>query len=259
MTMHPAKLIAKSAVLAALAWSVPVGAPAGAQEVLPWANQPVAPQATAALPSGDQATLDAAQAQCGTLFEAACRDLKTCSWVGEVALPDGSVSPQRCVARPPAPPKAAKKTPKAPAVKKEAAAAPGAPAAPAVKAAVTRVEDVEGPAEHKKAPAEPKAVKKAAVPVIEPAAEATVEVTPEAAEKPVVVKPAVVEKKPDPAPQPNAEAAAAKEEPKKVETKSPIAAKPSQPAAAKMPSFSAVSPIMPGSESNAVVVTVPSR
>lgn len=247
--MKPAKLFARSAIAASLAWCAPAVA-----EELPWANQPVAPQAVAP-PSGDQATLEAAQTQCASLFEAACRDLKTCSWVGEVALPDGTVSPQRCVARPPAPPKAAKKTPKAPAAKKEAAA-PTAPAAPAVKAAVTRVEEVEAPTEPKKAPAKPKPVKQAAP---------TIEVTPEAAEKPVVVK------KPEPLPEAKVEATAKEEapaapaekaeaaEPKKTETKSPIAVKPTQPEGAKMPSFSTISPVMPGADSNAVVVTVPSK
>ena len=250
--MNPAKLFARNAIVASLAWCAPAVA-----EELPWANQPIAPQAVAP-PSGDQATLEAAQSQCASLFEAACRDLKTCSWVGEVALPDGTMTPQRCVARPPAPPKAAKKTPKAPAAKKEAAA-PTAPAAPAVKAAVTRVEEVEATAEPKKAPAKPKPVKQAAP---------TIEVTPEAAEKPIVV-----EKKPDPVAEPKVEATAKeapaepaekaevpepKNEPKKTETKSPIAVKPATPEGAQMPSFSAVSPVMPGADSNAVVVTVPS-
>jgi hypothetical protein len=245
--MIPAKLIARSAILTGLVWCAPAMA-----EELPWANQPAAaPQATLA-PSADQATLEAAQEQCASLFEAACRELKTCSWVGEVALSDGTMTPQRCVARPPAPPKAAKKTPKAPAVKKEAATAP---AAPAVKAAVTRAEDAEAPAP-KKAHAEPKPVKQAAP---------TIEVTPPAVDKPIIV-----EKKADPVPEAKVEATAKEEapaepaekaaaaEPKKTETKSPIAVKPSQPEGAKMPSFGSIAPIMPGSESNAVVVTVPS-
>lgn len=242
--MKPAKLFARSAIVASLAWCAPAVA-----EELPWANQPIAPQAVAP-PTGDQATLEAAQGQCASLFEAACRDLKTCSWVGEVALPDGTVSPQRCVARPPAPPKAAKKTPKAPAAKKEAAA-PTAPAAPAVKAAVTRVEEVEAPAEPKKAPAKPKPVKQAAP---------TIEVTPAAADKPVVVAPepkieATATEEAPAAPAEKAEAT----EPKKTETKSPIAVKPSKPEGAQMPSFSTISPVMPGADSNAVVVTVPSK
>jgi hypothetical protein len=242
--MISARCIVTSAILTGLVW----GAPATAEE-LPWAKQPLAPQAEIA-PSADQATLDAAQQQCGGLFEAACRDLKTCSWVGEIALPDGTMTPQRCVARPPAPPKAAKKTPKAPAAKKEAAApatAPAAPAAPAVKAAVT--EDVE-------APAEPKPVKQASP---------TIEVTPAPAAKSIVV-----EKKAAPKPKLEAEATvkeapaepaekAAAVEPKKTEAKSPIAVKPAQPEAAKMPSFGSISPIMPGSDSNAVVVTVPTQ
>jgi len=110
-------------------------AAAGKTEVLPWANAPKEPLPTAA--SGpDSAAFAAATAQCAGLFEAACRDLKTCAWIAEVALPDGTTSPARCVARPPAPPKKSAKKPATPTqaaakVKKTIAA----PAAPAEKAA----------------------------------------------------------------------------------------------------------------------------
>src|SRR5262245_26156915 len=51
-------------------------------EVLPWADKPLVPA------TGDLAAMEAAAAQCSGLFEAACRDLKTCAWVADMALED---------------------------------------------------------------------------------------------------------------------------------------------------------------------------
>lgn len=97
----------------------------GKTETLPWANAPKVPAAPPA-PGADSAALDAAAAQCSGLFEAACRDLKTCAWIADVTLEDGTRSPARCVARPPAPPK---KTAKKSTKPKKTDAAPAAPAA----------------------------------------------------------------------------------------------------------------------------------
>lgn len=185
-------------------------------EVLPWADKPLVPMATAS--TGDPGATEAAAAQCGPLFEAACRDLKTCAWVADIATADGTVVPARCVARPPAPPKSVKK--KTPPPVKKVAKDPAETAAPAVKAAVTRIEE-EPPAAkpEKKAatelsrPTPPQETEKAEEP------EKT-----EEAKAPIVVKPP-----------PEA---------------------PSAPPKAQMPSFGSVSPIMPGA-GNAVVVTVP--
>lgn len=192
-------------------------------EVLPWANQPTLPIAEAP-PTGDVAATQAAAAQCSGLFEAACRDLKTCAWVADVALQDGTLVPARCLARPPAPPKAANKAANKP--KKTTATAPQAPA---VKAAVTRIEDTQQPEKPAKTPAQKIEVKAPPVKEAPKQQEAKQEVKPpekvttEASAAPVVVKP-------------------------------PPAKPPSN--SATMPSFGSVSPIMPGG-GNAVVVTVP--
>jgi hypothetical protein len=191
-------------------------------EELPWAGKPLVPQATA--PAGaDQATADAAAGQCSTLFEAACRDLKTCSWIADIALQDGTLVPARCVARPAAPPKTAKKQQKTPAKK---AADP---------VAVKTTE-----------PQKPKETK----------AEAPSETKAEA------IGQAEAASKPDPIAE-TPSAAEAKQadtgEPKKPDTKSPVVvtAPKKKPEGTEMPSFGSISPVMPGSESNAVVVTVP--
>lgn len=209
-------------------------------EVLPWANKPLAP--VAAAPMGDPAAADAAAAQCVGLFEAACRDLKTCAWVADVALADGTIVPSRCVAIPPAPPKSVKKT--APA--KKTAKAPAEAVAPAVKASVTRIED-ENAAKPEK--------KKAATELAKPAP-----VPSPSEEDPV---PAAQAKAPEPKEEaaPEESKQAEKPEENKVEeAKSPIVVKPppeaKEPDKHQMPSFGSVSPIMPGG-GNAVVVTVP--
>lgn len=221
------------AALGAVVMGGLVAGPVPAEEVLPWANAPKTP--APAPVGGDSAALDAAAAQCSSLFEAACRDLKTCAWVADVKLEDGTLVPARCVARPPAPPKTAKKKPQQPAKPKETATAPAAPAAPAVKASIQRAPEAEnGSAEPEKAAPsqEAKAPEPGPGVVTEPAgkpketasepAEKKKEKTTEAATVPIVVAPP---KKP---------------EPEKPET----------------PSFGSISPIMPGG-SNAVVVTVP--
>jgi hypothetical protein len=196
-------------------------APAGKKaEVLPWADKPLTPMASA---PADFAATEAAEAQCSGLFEAACRDLKTCAWVADVALEDGTLVPARCAARPSAPPrKAAKKTQQP----KKAAAVPqetGSTApAPAVKASVTRIEDEE-------------------LPKAKPT-KAAVTTEPEAA-------PAVEKTEPVQAERTEAE--------EKAETaKGPVVVKPpSEPAAASQgPSFGSISAFGGG---NAIVVTVP--
>lgn len=194
-------------------------------EVLPWANKPLVPMA--AVPEVDLAAAEAAAQQCSGLFEAACRDLKTCAWVADLVLQDGTLVPARCAARPPAPPKKAAK--KAAPPKTKAAAAPvetPPAAAPAVKAAVTRIED-----------AEPAAAPVATDP-----------------------QPATAEKEPEPEVQVDAaapqEADKTEEKPKK-QAEAPIVVKPpAQPEsqAPAMPSFGSISAFGGG---NAVVVTVP--
>jgi hypothetical protein len=198
-------------------------------EVLPWADKPLTPVAAAT--GGDPAAAEAA-ASCGGLFEAACRDLKACAWIADVALENGTTVPARCVARPPAPPKSAKKTSHP--QKKTAKA----PAAPAVKASQTRAEG-ETPAA-----AAPEAAK------IEPA---TALAEPEA--------PAPVHEEAARAEAPHEKAAGKPEEHAEnaetpVEAKAPIVVKPPpQPEDSGLPSFSAVTPMIPGGD--AIVVTVP--
>lgn len=203
-------------------------------EVLPWADKPLTPMAEA--PAADLAAAEAAAAQCSGLFEAACRDLKTCAWVADVALEDGTLVPARCAARPPAPPKKAAKK-KAP--PKKTVAAPEETAsttpAPAVKAAVTRIEDEE-PAAAPKAEAPQVQQTKAAVTTEPPQA-------PEAAP--------VVEKKE----QAESTEAEQKSEPAKdgpVVVKPP--SEPAAPTAPQTPSFGSISGFGGG---NAIVVTVP--
>lgn len=226
---------------------VPAAAPAAPKkktgEVLPWANKPLVP--VAAAPTGeDAAMVDAAAAQCGTLFEAACRDLKTCAWIADVAHADGTIVPARCVARPPAPPKSVKKTAPVKKTAKAPAEAPAAATAPAVKASVTRIEDEEPVAKPEK--------RKAATELAKP-------IAPPPQEEPA---PAVEAKAPEPveeaAPAAESKQAEKAEETEKVEeAKAPIVVKPPPaPSKPQMPSFSSVSPIMPGG-GNAVVVTVP--
>lgn len=246
-TPPPAKETQASPAAAPSAKVVPAGAPSAAPvstkkksaEVLPWADKPLTPVTAAA--TGDVAATEAAAAQCSSLFEAACRDLKTCAWIADVALQDGTQVPARCMARPPAPPKkAAAKKQTAP---KKAAAAPAETSstttAPAVKASVTRIEDEQPPVAKAKKVEEEKA---AAVAEPEPEAQpttpaATADVeTPKESEKP-------------------------KEAVKQADSaNAPIVVKP-PPAApnptSQMPSFGSASPIMPGGDSNAVVVTVP--
>lgn len=213
-------------------------ATAGGGEVLPWADKPLAP--VAGIPEADTAAAEAASAQCGGLFEAACRDLKTCAWVADISRGDGTVTPAHCLARPAAPPKKAAKKNTTPA-KKTAAPVEKKAAAPAVKAAVTRIEDEE--------PAAVRAV---------------------AAEAPAPKKtpPVVTTEKPQPEPKPQVKAAAtpkASEEPAAQPPEKPAeaqaAAKPPAPQAQQapkqaspMPSFGSISGFGTG---NAVVVTVP--
>ena len=245
------KLKTAAQIVAGIALTGVVGAySASAEEVLPWANQPIAPVAEAAPANPDPAATEAAAAQCAGLFEASCRDLKTCAWIADIALKDGTTVPARCVARPPAPPKSTNKAATKP--KKTAAPAPAtAPAAPAVKAAVTRIEDEEAPA---KPPAAKVETKKTAVIETEPA------------EAPPVVEKKAAGKRAEPAKVETEAAAAPAEEPakepeKKAETaKAPIVVKPPASTSSSehppMPSFGSISPVMPGG-SNAVVVTVP--
>jgi len=184
-------------------------------EVLPWADKPL----TAVEPAGDVAAAEAAAAQCSGLFEAACRDLKTCAWVGTVIMNEGTEVPPRCVVRPPAPPKKAAKK------KDPAKAAAAAPEATGETPAPPKVKEAESPPEN---PVQ----KKAATTLDAPS-------------------PAVETKESEPA---KAAVEAAPAEAKQ-EAKAPIVVKP-PPAAAQPPvSFGSVSPIMPGD--NAVVVTVP--
>jgi hypothetical protein len=200
-------------------------------EVLPWANKPLEPLAAA--PTEDPAASQAAAAQCVALFEAACRDLKTCAWIADVALQDGTQVPARCVARPPAPPKnAAKKT--APPKKTVKAPEDASEAAPAVKASVTRVEDEAPPPKAEKKKLEPEAQDKAQ-------------------EKAKAFEPAAVE----PVAKVESEPAESKPPQEAQANKAPIVVKPPPPAPSSgMPSFGSISPIMPGG-SDAVVVTVP--
>lgn len=204
-------------------------------EVLPWADKPLVPMA-AATTAGDPAAAEAAAAQCASLFEAACRDLKTCAWVADVALEDGTSVPARCVVRPPAPPKSAAKKTAAPA-KTVKAPADGEVAAPAVKASVTRIEDVAPPA----------------APTVEKRKATTLS-------KPEAPPPAQA-KAPDPVeetPVESGHAERTENAPETAEAQAPIVVKPppEEPKAPQMPSFGSISPIMPGG-GDAVVVTVP--
>lgn len=243
-TEAPAAAPAATEAPAPAAKVVPAATPPAAKkkqstEVLPWTNKPLAP-ATAAAPIGDVAATEAAAAQCSALFEAACRDLKTCAWVADVALQDGTQVPARCVARPPAPPKksATKKQapPKKTAVAPEEAHSSGA--APAVKASVTRIED-EQPAktEHKRT--EKKEAAAAPEPDAQPEAPVAEVEKPKQPEKPKVEPVKQADSAPSGAP---------------IVVKPPQHSSPG--ASAKMPSFGSVSPIMPGG-GDAVVVTVP--
>lgn len=240
---EPAPAAAKSqpatTAAAGPAQAAPASTPKKPAEVLPWADKPLV--AASSVPTtGDVAAAEAAAAQCSGSFEAACRDLKTCAWVADIVLQDGTQVPARCVARPPAPPKKSA-TKKKPAPVKNAAAEQGQPAAaPAVKAAVTRVK------EETAAPKPERKVEETSAIVKEPEPEG--------------------EAKPEPAPAPVAEkveeAEKPKEQVKQAASNKPIVvtpppAAPSQPAEkSQMPSFGSISPIMPGG-GNAVVVTVP--
>jgi hypothetical protein len=221
-------------------------------EVLPWADAPLVP---ASGETAETPEMAAASAQCGGQFEAACRDLKTCAWVADVTLQDGTLVPARCVARPPAPPKkSAKKA--APVAKKAEGASPET-AAPAVKDSVTRVEDV--------APEKPKVVKEIAKETEKKAEKKAVKPEPSADAAP---KEAAVKAKP--ADEKAAEAVPAPaEKPKEVEkqaekaaeaAKSPIVVKPPAKEAATAPaagpSFGSFSTAMPGGDST-VTVTIP--
>lgn len=219
-TAPPAAGSPNTATVVPVETAVPAaGAKKTSTEVLPWANKPLAPIADAPA-GGDQAATQAAAAQCAGLFEAACRDLKTCAWVADIARQDGTTVPARCVARPPAPPKAAKAQ-GATKPKKTTAA----PQAPAVKSAVTRVEETGAAAK----PAQ----KTAAPPKVE------AKPPPVAAAAPKEAAPKKAEEKPKEAAQ------------------APIVVKPPQPPSqSPMPSFGSVSPVMPGG-GDAVVVTVP--
>lgn len=238
----PAAQKSKSAVVPAAtagaagpAQAAPVSTPKKPTEVLPWADKPLV--ATTAVPTtGDVAAVEAAAAQCSGSFEAACRDLKTCAWIADIVLQDGTQVPARCVARPPAPPKKSA-TKKKPAPVKNAAAESTPAVAPAVKSSVTRVK------EEAAAPKPERKVEETSAIVKEP--------EPEAEAKP---KPAPVAEKVEEAEKP-------KEPVKQAASNKPIVITPpaasSQPAAkSQMPSFGSISPIMPGGD-NAVVVTVP--
>jgi hypothetical protein len=240
----PAAQKSKSAVVPAAtagaagpAQAAPVSTPKKPTEVLPWADKPLV--ATSAVPTtGDVAAVEAAAAQCSGSFEAACRDLKTCAWIADIVLQDGTQVPARCVARPPAPPKKSA-TKKKPAPVKNAAAESTPAVAPAVKSSVTRV---------KEEAADPKPERK-----VEETSAIVKEPEPEAEAKPKP-KPAPVAEKVE-------EAEKSKEPVKQAASNKPIVITPpaasSQPAAkSQMPSFGSISPIMPGGD-NAVVVTVP--
>lgn len=123
---------------AVLVGTIGAAAPMAAEEVLPWAtSSPVA--ATAETP--DDPAMQSAIAQCTGQFEAGCRDLKTCAWVADVRLQDGTLVPARCVALRPAPPKSTTADAGSSAVpaptpppKKKAAATPPPPKAAAKEA-----------------------------------------------------------------------------------------------------------------------------
>jgi hypothetical protein len=107
-------------------------AKAGKTEVLPWANAPIVPAAPGAAPDPTNAVAAATAAQCAGLFEAPCRDVATCAWVGDIKHGDGTTFPAHCAGRGTAPPKKAASAKPKPKPKPEAtAAAAPAPAATA--------------------------------------------------------------------------------------------------------------------------------
>lgn len=193
-------------------------------EVLPWANQPLTP--VASLPEAESAAQ-----QCSGLFEAACRDLKTCAWVADVKLSDGTLVPARCAARASKIPKSTAK--KSTTAKKKEAAVSGPAAPPTALPVAAQSESVPQNTarvvvrEDDPAPAPSKKQRPAPKPRVEAKAAPAVQKQEEAEEKPA--KQAEAKPKPtQPAPQ--------------------------APQPSPMPSFGSIGGFGGG---NAVVVTVP--
>jgi hypothetical protein len=92
-------------------------------EVLPWANAPIVPAAPGGAPDPANAVAAATAAQCAGLFEAPCRDVATCAWVGDIKHGDGTTYPAHCAGRGTAPPKKAASAKPKPKPKPEATAA----------------------------------------------------------------------------------------------------------------------------------------
>ena len=99
-------------------------AKAGKTEVLPWANAPIVPAAPGAAPDPANAVAAATATQCAGLFEAPCRDVATCAWVGDIKREDGKTFPAHCAGRGTAPPKKAATAKPKPKPEATAAAAP---------------------------------------------------------------------------------------------------------------------------------------
>ena len=93
-------------------------------EVLPWANAPIVP----ATPDPANAVAAATAAQCAGLFEAPCREVATCAWVGDIKHEDGTTFAAHCAGRGTAPPKKAASAKPKPKPKPETATAAAPPA-----------------------------------------------------------------------------------------------------------------------------------
>jgi hypothetical protein len=74
-------------------------------EILPWANAPLVAPGAVADPAN--AVTAATASQCAGLFEAPCREVATCAWVGDIKHEDGTTFPAHCAGRGTAPPKKA--------------------------------------------------------------------------------------------------------------------------------------------------------
>jgi len=234
-------------------------------EVLPWANKALTPVAAAT--GGDPAAAEAAATQCGGVFEAACRDLKACAWIADVALENGTIVPARCVARPPAPPKSAKKVSNPPkkTAKAPVAETPEGPATTpkAVKASLTHTEDEKPSAAPEAATTQAAAAARSEPEAPAPAhKEAAHEEAPHesAAQEAAAPSPQAEAPAPDDKATPSAAGSKPQEQAENVEesveAKTPIVVRPPpESEAASVPSFSAASPIIPGAD--AIVVTVP--
>jgi hypothetical protein len=110
----------------------------GKTEVLPWANAPIVPATPGAAPDPANAVAAATAAQCAGLFEAPCRDVATCAWVGDIKHGDGTTFPAHCTGRGTAPPKKAATAKPKPKPKPEATTA-AAPAQAATASAPIKV------------------------------------------------------------------------------------------------------------------------